>query len=153
MRPLFALVAVAGATLIAAAPASAATWTVPTSISAPHTFISPLHSGATGNGSVVLDWAFQNGVGNTATTGVRGASLAPGATAFGPERTLPRDTSQVVPYASRSIAALIDTTVSVNRRRLSVAFGIRSRVSITSERIRRKITASGTSRSLTFGGR
>jgi hypothetical protein len=122
MRPLSALAA-AVATLIAAAPASAATWTAPTTISAPHTFVSPLSAAATGNGSVVLDWAFQDGVGNTATNGVRGASLAPGATAFGPERTLPRDTSQVVPYASRSIAALIDTTVAVDRRRLSVAFG------------------------------
>ena len=125
MRPLSVLAAVAGAaaTLVAAAPASAATWTAPTTISAPHTFISPLEAGATGNGSVVLDWGFQDGVGNTATRGVRGASLAPGAPAFGAERTLPRDTVQVVPYASRSIAALLDTTLSPTRTRLSVAFG------------------------------
>ena len=125
MRPLSALAALAAAaaTVIAAAPASAATWTAPTTISAPHTFISPLQASSTGNGSVVLDWAFQDGVGNTATNGVRGASLAPGATAFGPERTLPSATSQVVPYASRSIAALLDTTLSATRRRLAVAFG------------------------------
>ena len=59
MRPFPVLAAVAGAaaTLIAAGPASAATWTAPVSISAPRTFISPLEAGATGNGSVVLDGA------------------------------------------------------------------------------------------------
>jgi hypothetical protein len=125
MRPLsaFAALAAAAATLIAAGPARAATWTAPTTISAPHTFISPLQAGATGDGSVVLDWGFQDGIGNTATNGVRGASLAPGAAAFGPERTLPAATSEVVPYAQRSIAALLDTTVSTTRRRLAVAFG------------------------------
>jgi hypothetical protein len=135
MRPLSALGASTAATLIAiatltatatltaAAPASAATWTAPTSVAAPHTFVSPLRSAASGNGTALLDWRFQDGIGSGATAGARGATMLPGASAFGPERTLPGATSQVVPYATRSVAALIDTAVSPARRRLSVAFG------------------------------
>jgi len=128
MRPypaLAAAVATAAASLAAAIPAAAATWTAPATVSAPHTFISGLEAASSGNGTVVADWRFQDGVGNGATTGARGAALAPGAAAFGGERALPGATTQVVPYAQRSVAALLQTSLdSAGRRvRLSVAFG------------------------------
>lgn len=126
MRPFPALAAVAAAaSLVAAAPAAAATWTAPTTISAPHTFVSPLRSAASGNGTAVLDWRFQDGIGTGATAGARGAALLPGASAFGPERTLPSATSKVVPYAQRSVAALQQTALDAagRRVRLAVAFG------------------------------
>jgi hypothetical protein len=126
MRPLSILAAVASAVgaLTAAAPASAAIWSAPTTISAPHTFIDGLEAAASGDGSVVADWGFQDGVGTGATTGARGAALAPGATVFGPERTLPRDTLEVVPYARHSIAALVFTRgFATGRDRIAVAFG------------------------------
>src|SRR3954470_14954056 len=124
-RPVLAAVATAAATLVAAGPAAAATWTAPTTLSAPPTFVSPLRAAASGNGTAVLQWAFQDGVGANATGGVRAASLLPGAAAFGPERTIPSATAQVVPYAQRSIAALERTALDTagRRVRLSVAFG------------------------------
>ena len=124
MRPLSALAAVAAASLLAAAPAGAATWSPPATVSAPHTFVSPLEAASSGNGTVVLHWGFQDGIGAGASTGVRGASLLPGAAAFGPERTLPGDTLKVAPYARRSIAALLtprDRAGGIIR--LAVAFG------------------------------
>jgi hypothetical protein len=126
MRLLPVLAAAAAVTtLVAAGPAAAATWTAPATVSSPHTFIQGLEAGSTGDGSVVADWGFQDGVGNGATSGVRGAGLAPGAAAFGPERTLPSATQQVVPYAQRSIAALLRTNLdpAATRVRLAVAFG------------------------------
>src|SRR4051812_14279780 len=125
MRPIPVLAAAAAVSLLAAAPAGAATWTAPTTVSAPHTFVSPLRAAPSGNGTAVLSWAFQDGVGSGATGGARAASLLPGAPAFGPERTLPVATTQVVPYAQRSIAGLEQTALdAVGRRvRLSVAFG------------------------------
>jgi hypothetical protein len=125
MRPFPALAAVAAAaSLVAAAPAGAATWSPPETISSPHTFISGLEAASSSTGSVVADWRFGDGTGTAATNGVRGASLAPGATAFGGERTLPRDTARVIPYARRSVAALLITEGFAGARdRLAVAFG------------------------------
>src|SRR4051812_13401609 len=126
MRFLTALPAVtAAASLLAAAPAGAATWTPPATVSAPHTFIAPLASAASANGTSILSWRFQDGVGAGATEGARGASLPPGATAFGAERTLPSGTTQVVAYAQRSVAALLRTDLDAagRRVRLAVAFG------------------------------
>jgi hypothetical protein len=125
MRPFPALAAAAAASLVAAAPAAAATWTPPTTVSAPHTFVSPLDAARTGNGTAVLSWRFGDGVGANATGGVRGASLVPGATTFGPERVLPSATTQVVPYAQRSLAGLVRTDLDATGRRvrLAVAFG------------------------------
>jgi hypothetical protein len=76
-------------------------WTAPVTISAPHTFVLDLEAATAGDGTVVGDWGFQDGAGNGAARGARAASLAPGAAAFGPERRLPRDVGQVVPYARR----------------------------------------------------
>src|SRR3954447_14360601 len=126
MRPFPALAAVAAAaSLVAAAPAAAATWTPPATVSAPHTFISPLDAARAGNGTAVLTWGFQDGIGANAPAGARGALFLPGAAAFGPERTLPAATSRVVPYAQRSAAALLQTSLDATGRRvrLSVAFG------------------------------
>ena len=98
MRPfpaLAAAVATAAASLAAAVPAPAATWTAPATVSAPHTFICGLEAASSGNGPVVADWRFQDGIGNGGDGGARGASLAPGAAAFGGERTLPGDTLRV----------------------------------------------------------
>lgn len=126
MRPFPALAAIgAAASLVAAAPAAAATWTAPATVSSAHTFVSPLAAAASANGTQVLSWGFQDGIGAGATGGVRGASLPPGATAFGPERSLPAGTAQVVPYAQRSVAALVRTSLDAagRRTRLAVAFG------------------------------
>src|SRR3954447_5888602 len=125
MPPSPALPAVAAAAaLVAVPPAAAATWTAPATISTPHTFVFGLEAGSSGNGSVVADWGFQDGVGTGRTNGVRGASLAPGAGAFGGERTLPNDTLRVIPYAQRSVGALVFTPgFATSRARVAVAFG------------------------------
>src|SRR3954454_23734747 len=128
LRPLAAAAAtasLAAASLaVAAAPAAAATWTAPATVSTPHTFVFGLEAGSSADGSVVADWGFQDGTGSVSTTGVRGATLAPGAAAFAGERTLPGDTLRVIPYARRSVAALIFTRAfATTRDRLAVAFG------------------------------
>jgi hypothetical protein len=117
--------AAAAAAVLAAAPAGAATWTAPTTVSAPHTFVSPLTAATGGNGTAMLAWRFQDGIGAGATAGARGATMLPGTTAFGPERTLPGATTQLVPYAQRAVAALQQTTLDAagRRARLAVAFG------------------------------
>jgi hypothetical protein len=125
MRPFPALAAVAAAaSLVAAAPAGAATWSAPETISTPHTFLFGLEAASSSDGSVVADWGIRDGTGTGATSGVRGASLPPGAAAFGGERRLPRDTARVIPYARRSVAALVFSRgATASRARLAVAFG------------------------------
>jgi hypothetical protein len=125
MRPFSVLAAAAAAvSLVAAAPAGAATWSAPETISTPHTFVFGLGAASSADGTVVADWGFQDGTGTGAATGVRGASLPPGGAAFGPERPLPWDTAQVIPYARRSVAALVFTRgFATSRDRLAVAFG------------------------------
>jgi len=117
--------AVAVAVLVVAAPAGAATWTPPVTVSTSHTFVSPLDAAASGNGTAVLGWRFQDGVGSGSTAGARAATILPGSTAFGPERALPRATSQVAPYAQRAVAALQQTSLDAagRRVRLAIAFG------------------------------
>src|SRR4051794_28754766 len=115
---------VAAAALTAAAPAGAATWSAPATISSAHTFVLGLEAGATADGTVAADWAFQDGAGDGAATGARGASLGPGKTAFGPQRALPRDLAQLVPYGRQSVAGLVFTQASAGARdRLAIAFG------------------------------
>jgi hypothetical protein len=122
--PVLAAAVAAAVTLVAAGPAAAATWTAAATVSAPHTFINGLEAGASGNGTVVSDWGFQDGAGSGSTAGVRGGSLPPGAAAFGGQRTLPGDTLRVLPYAQRSVAALIFRRgAAASGDRLSVAFG------------------------------
>jgi hypothetical protein len=124
MRLHLLAAATAAAALLAAAPAGAATWTPPATISTPHTFVSGLEAESSAGGTVVADWGFQDGIGTSRTNGVRGATLAPGAGAFGAERTLPTDTLRVIPYARRSVAALIFTQAfATDRARVAVAFG------------------------------
>jgi hypothetical protein len=109
---------------VLAAPAGAATWTAPATVSSPHTFVAGLEAASSGNGTIVADWGIQDGIGASATGGARGASLAPGAALFGPEHVLPADILRVVPYAQRSVAALIFTRgSSAGRDRVAVAFG------------------------------
>jgi hypothetical protein len=117
--------AVAALATTAAAPAAAQTWTPPATIAAPHTFVLSLDAAASGDGTAVARWSFQDGIGNTAAPGAAGASRAPAAAAFGPQQQLPRGTTQLVPYARRSVAALVQTPLDAagNRLRLAVAFG------------------------------
>ena len=125
MHPFPALATVAAAaSLLAVAPAGAATWSPPETISTPHTFVFGLEAASSNDGSVVADWGFGDGTGADATSGVRGASLPPGAGAFGAERALPPATARVIPYARRSVASLQFTPgTSTSRARLAVAFG------------------------------
>src|SRR4051794_27446229 len=123
-RSAFLPAIAAAAARPAAAPARAAPGPAPVTISPPHTFALGLEAGATADGTLAADWGFQDGAGNGATTGARGASLAPGGTAFGPESVLPRDLAQLVAYGRHSIAGLVfSRRVAGTRDRLAIAFG------------------------------
>jgi hypothetical protein len=122
MRRLPALVAaVSAATALVPAASAAAAWTAPATMSTPHTFVTGLTAATTGTGAVVAGWGYQDGVRARATTGARGATLQPGAAAFGPERALPA--AGLIPYARRSVAALATSAATGGRTRLAVAFG------------------------------
>src|SRR3954447_13531833 len=97
------------ALLALAAPAQAATWTSPETVSdTPHTFAGPLSAATTGNGSIVAAWPWQQGVGETSQGGAGAAGRPPGQ-AFGPEHTAPLGLLDVGAYASTRTLAIAQT--------------------------------------------
>jgi hypothetical protein len=90
---------------LAPASASAATWSAPQTVSAPHTFAGPMSVATTFDGSVVAGWPWQDNVGNDALGGEGTASRHPGG-AFGPEHVAPDGLVTVAPYARTQTLAL-----------------------------------------------
>jgi hypothetical protein len=84
-RPFLAAALV---TLLAAAPAHAATWTTPANVSSAATFIDNPFIGFGSGGSGLAAWNWAQGTGNGSTGGERGAVRSRGGS-FGPERRLP----------------------------------------------------------------
>jgi hypothetical protein len=101
-------------------------WSPTQSLSAPHLFVDPVDVTASGDGTALAWWSWQNGTGSSARTGWSVASRPPGATAFGAERAAPSGTVDVAAYAQSRAIALTDRAIgspTVGRTRLSVAFG------------------------------
>ncbi len=121
------VVAVCLLTLLAPAAAAAdPPWEAPQSLSLPHLFVDPVAVTASGNGAALAWWAWQDGIGSNARTGVSLASRGAGASAFGPERPAPSATVAIAGYAQTRAVALTDRAIgsaAVGRTRLSVAFG------------------------------
>jgi hypothetical protein len=104
-------------------------WSPQQNVSLAHLFVDPVAVTASGDGTALAWWAWQDGVGQSANGGWSLASRAPGAGGFGPERPAPANVVAVEGYAQTRAIALTDRAIgsaSVGRTRLSVAFGATS---------------------------
>jgi hypothetical protein len=118
--------------IVLALPAAAVAdppWSAAQNVSAPHLFVNPVAVTASADGTALEWWSWQDGTGSAARTGSSLASRAPGAAAFGTQRTAPSGTVAVEAYAMTRAIALTDRAIgpaNVGRTRLSVAFGATS---------------------------
>jgi hypothetical protein len=139
MRRLLLPLAALAACAVTAAPAPAATWSAPQTVSAPHTFAGPLLTTTTGAGALVASWPWQDNVGNDALGGESFAVRSPGAAAFGPEGGAISGLLDTKPYAKTQWANLAvqgtprrDPATGVFLARIAVSFsGMASRTLAT----------------------
>jgi hypothetical protein len=111
MMDMRRLLLIAAASLaLAPSAASAATWTAPQTVSAPHTFAGPLITTTTFDGSLVAAWPWQDNVGNDAiggdATASRPSAPTPTPTSFGPEHEAPDGVVALAPFARTQALAL-----------------------------------------------
>jgi hypothetical protein len=124
-RRLAAFVVLLGLVLPAGAAADPP-WSAPQNLSSPRLFVDPVEVTASGDGTALAWWMWQNGVGASARTGWSLASRAPGAATFGTERAAPANTVAIAGFAQTRALALTSRAISpanVGRTRLQIAFG------------------------------
>jgi hypothetical protein len=114
------------ALLVLALPAAAMAdppWSATQDLSAPHEFVEPVDVTASGDGTALAWWSWQDGTGRQAATGASLASRPPGG-AFGAQRAAPAGTQDIAAYAQTRAVALTDRLLDLSGpTRLSVAFG------------------------------
>jgi hypothetical protein len=124
LRRRRAIVAGVGVVLVVGrvTPGATAGWSPPVTVSTPATFIDAPFVGVGASGQGLATWRYHQGIGENATTGVRGAVRGLDGR-FGPERKVPgtpvlygRDRAVVASQSSRMVAGR-------ERARLRVAFG------------------------------
>jgi hypothetical protein len=101
-------------------------WSATQSLSLPHLFVDPVDVTASGNGTALAWWAWQDGTGTSARLGWSLASRPSGAATFGPERAAPSNTVAIAAYAQTRAIALTNRAIgpaNVGRTRLQVRFG------------------------------
>jgi hypothetical protein len=117
------------ALLALALPAAAAAdppWSGPQNVSLPHLFVEPVDVTASGNGTALAWWSWQDGTGTSARVGWSLASRAPGAATFGTERLAPSGTVDIAGYAQTRAIVLTSRAIgsaSAGRTRLQTAVG------------------------------
>ena len=117
------------ALVLPAAAAADPPWSATQNLSLPHLFVDPVAITASGDGTALASWSWQDGTGASARTGSSLASRAPGASTFGTERAAPSGTVDIAGYAQTRAIALTDRAIgpaNVGRTRLQVAFGTTS---------------------------
>ena len=125
LRRGFLFSAIAAA--LAASPASGA-WTAPATISASHAFIGGFYGEtvvlASGSAGVLATWAFEDGFGPHAVTGVSEAMASPGGK-FGAERHLPRAyaSGPMVAIGGGRAVQLILAPAGTNQSSMAIAIG------------------------------
>jgi hypothetical protein len=98
-------------------------WSATQNLSSPHLFVDPVDVTASGDGTALGWWSWQDGTGSNARSG---ASLAtrPAGGAFGAERAAPAGTRDIAAYAqARAIALTARASTATSPTRLAVAFG------------------------------
>jgi hypothetical protein len=101
-------------------------WSSAQDLSAAHLFVDPVAVVASGDGTALAWWSWQDGTGSDLRTGQSVASRAAGAAAFGGQRAAPSGTTAIAAYAQTRAIALTNREIgspAVGRTRLSVAFG------------------------------
>jgi hypothetical protein len=100
-----------------------APWSPTQNVSLPRLFVDPVDVTASGDGTALAWWAWQDGTSaSTASSSV--ASRPPGATVFGAERPAPPGTQDIHGYAqSRAVALTVGATSAAGPRRAAVRFG------------------------------
>jgi hypothetical protein len=124
-RPFVAFAALVALVLPAVAAADPP-WSAAQNLSLPHLFVDPVDVTASGDGTALAWWSWQDGTGASAHTGVSLASRAAGAATFGTERPAPSGAVAIAGYAQTRAIALTDRAIgapSVGRTRLQVTFG------------------------------
>jgi hypothetical protein len=122
IRRLVALACLVGLALPASALADPP-WSPTQNMSMPHVFVDPVDMTASGDGTALAWWSWQDGTGRQAPTGVSLASLPRGG-AFGPERAAPSGTVDIQGYAQTRAIALTTRLLDLSfPTRLAVAFG------------------------------
>lgn len=98
-------------------------WSPTHDLSTPHEFVDPVDVTASGDGTALAWWSWQERTGRQAPNGVSLASRPPGGS-FGPERAAPVGTIDVQGYAQTRAVALTENVIGLSfPTRLSVAFG------------------------------
>lgn len=127
MRRALLLTAIALAATVPAA--SAATWSAPQTVSAPHTFAGPLLAATGFDGTLVAGWPWQDDVGDDAIGGEAAANRVPGG-AFAPEHPAPDGLVGLATYGHTRTLALAQQGIpgrpgptGAIRYRLNVAYG------------------------------
>jgi hypothetical protein len=98
-------------------------WSPTQDLSTPHLFVDPVDVIASGDGTALAWWRWQNGTASNAPPSASVASRPPGG-AFGPERPAPSGIQDIEAYAqTRAIALTAGAPRLTAPTRLAVAFG------------------------------
>jgi hypothetical protein len=123
---VLAALALPAAALAALAPPAAALadppWSATQDLSAPHEFVEPVDVVASGDGTALAWWSWQDGTGSQRASGASMASRPPGGS-FGAERAAPAGTQVIAAYAQTRAIALTANAGLTGPTRLAVAFG------------------------------
>ncbi len=114
------------ALVLPAVAAAAPPWSASQNVSSPHLFVDPVDVTASGDGTALAWWSWQDGIGANARTGSSLASRAASSATFGSERAAPSGTVAIAGYGQTRAIVLTDRAIgspSVGRTRLQVAFG------------------------------
>jgi hypothetical protein len=101
-------------------------WSPAQNVSLAHLFVAPVAVTASGDGTALAWWSWQDGTGQSANGGSSLASRPAGAGGFGPERPAPANVIDVAAYAQTRAIALTDRAIgsaAVGRTRLAAVFG------------------------------
>jgi hypothetical protein len=122
MRRLLLLTAVL--VLVAASPAAAATWTVPQTISSPHTLIGPVEITRAPSGSLEAWWGFNDHRGNAFVPGHAHAYHFLGETSFRAERRAPTDLLDLEAFGDDNLMGVTQTIANVKAQRFRVGVAL-----------------------------
>ncbi|MGZ6673179.1 MAG: hypothetical protein ACXVFM_12585 [Solirubrobacteraceae bacterium] len=98
-------------------------WSPTQDLSSPHLFVDPVDVTASGDGTALAWWRWEDGIGSNAASSATVSSRPPGG-AFGPERAAPAGVQDIQAFAqTRAVALTARAPRLTAPTRLAVAFG------------------------------
>lgn len=110
--------------LLAAAPATAATWTEPQTVSSPHTLVGPVEITRAPSGSLEAWWGFSDHRGNAFVHGHAHAYHFLGETSFRTERRAPADLLDLQAFGDDNLMGVTQTIANVKTQRFRVGVAL-----------------------------